>query len=81
MGIGGGLEMMDPFSLQNENLMQSLTKGDGFTPLSLCFPSGCCVPLCLHTHGNVEQREARLFGGCHCAGTWGIPPTPFAFLL
>lgn len=45
MGNGEGPGLMDLFSLQNENLTQSLTKGDGFTPPSLYLLSGCCVPL------------------------------------
>lgn len=81
MGNGGGLQIMDSFSLQNENLMQSLTKGDDFTPPSLYFLSGCCMPLFLHIHVNAEQRKSCLFGRYHHIRTLGISPHPSAFYI
>lgn len=51
---GGGLDMMNSFSLQNENLTHSLTKGGDFTPSSLYFLYGCGMPLFLHTCVNRE---------------------------
>ena len=57
MGNGGWLEMTGSFSLQNENLMHPLTKGDDFTPPSLYFLSGHSVPFSSHT------RESRVWRG------------------
>lgn len=62
MGNSGGLEMMDSFSLWNENLMHVLTKEDDFTPPSLYFLSGCWVPVFPRMRVNVKYRNACLFG-------------------
>lgn len=74
MENGGGLETIDSFSLQNENLTRSLTKGDDFTPPSLYCLSGYRVPLFLHTCVNVEYRKSRLFGRYPCIGPLCISP-------
>lgn len=80
MGNSRGLEMMDSFSLQNENLMHSLTKEDDFTPSSLYFLPGWWVPLFPHTRVNVEFRNACLSEWYHYTETLCTAP-PTATLL